>query len=155
MVDPEPAFNMILNNIFRISKSATSKNEKLKQICQTLHDRVSYYDWVGFYIADPEKKVLKLGPYVGAETEHVEIPYGKGICGQAAETLVTFVIQDVSKEDNYLSCSPIVKSEIVIPIMKADEFIGELDIDSYKVNAFTNEDKNFLQNISNIVVQIF
>ncbi len=70
-----------------------------------LKDSIMHYDWVGFYIVDDFKKELYLGPYAGDPTEHTRIPFGKGICGQAAEKRKTVVIQDISKQKNYLSCS--------------------------------------------------
>src|SRR6056297_2423990 len=83
-----------------------NRDEKLQLICDLLDEKVKIFDWTGFYLADPEAdRELVLGPYVGEETEHTRIPFGKGICGQAAETNETFMVQDVSKEDNYLACS--------------------------------------------------
>jgi len=67
---------------------------KLKAICKLLKDNVSYYDWVGFYFVDKKKqKELLLGPFVGEPTEHIRIPFGRGICGQAAELRKAFVVR--------------------------------------------------------------
>jgi GAF domain-containing protein len=148
-------FNLIINNVFRIAKSATNRTDKLKKICTLLKNDILYYDWVGFYIANTEQTELILGPFAGAPTEHTKIPFGSGICGQAAERKETFIVPDVSKETNYLSCSPKVKSEIVIPIMKNDNIIGELDIDSHSISPFTSEDEDFLNNVCNIISQLF
>lgn len=127
----------------------------LKTIAQCLHDAFPRYDWVGFYFVDPMKKdELVLGPYVGALTGHVRIPFGKGICGQAAVTHKTFVVDDVSKEENYLSCSVNVKSEIVIPLMKHGEFVGEIDIDSHTPHAFSEEDRVFLEHVAQMIATI-
>lgn len=112
----------------------------LQEIAELLDREVPEFNWTGFYLASETKEqMLELGPFVGEATDHTEIPYGTGICGQAAETLDTFVVQDVSKADNYLACSVDVKSEIVVPIMKNGEFVGELDIDSHTKNAITDE----------------
>jgi GAF domain-containing protein len=89
--------------------------------------------------------MLHLGPYAGDETEHTKIPYGKGICGQVAESHETFMVPDVRAQDNYIACSMKVKSEIVVPIMKAGKFVAQLDIDSHTANAFTDEDRAFLE----------
>jgi len=67
----------------------------------------------------------------------------------------TFVVQDVSKETNYLSCSPEVKSEIVVPIFKNGKIIGELDIDSHILSPFTDDDKAFLTKLSEMVSELF
>lgn len=120
-------------------------NNAMKRVCDLLYSNVAYYDWVGFYLTDPHKEdELVLGPFVGEPTEHVRIPFGKGICGQAAATGMTFVVQDVSKETNYLSCSPKVKSEIVVPIKVSEEIFGELDIDSHLLSPFDEHDDRFL-----------
>jgi len=127
--------------------------ELMKEIVKVLNENIDYYDWVGFYLNDGEKLVL--GPFVGEPTIHTVIPFGKGICGQAAVTKQTFLVEDVSKETNYLSCSPKVKSEIVVPIMKDGKFLGELDIDSHTKNAFDEIDKNFLEKICEKIAERF
>lgn len=157
MENKNEIFKILLGKIREIvdKQLSLTRKEKLKAICKLLKENVPYYDWVGFYLVDKTKeKELVLGPFEGSETEHVRIPFGKGICGQAAETGKTFIVQDVSKEKNYLACSPKVKSEIVIPIFKNNEFIGELDIDSHKFSPFTNEDKEFLEKTCEIVSKL-
>jgi len=137
----------LLEAVRDIAAAASGRREKLEGICQLLADRVSHYHWVGFYIADDEKQELTLGPFVGAPTEHVRIDYGSGICGRAAETGRTLVVDDVSRESNYLSCSPKVRSEIVIPIFRSGRIVGELDIDSHAVASFKEEDRKFLEQV--------
>ena len=124
-------------------------DKKLLKICKMLYDGVEKYDWVGFYFIKNGK--LELGPFIGEPTEHITIEIGEGICGQAAKTQKTFIVDDVSKEINYLACSPKVKSEIVIPIMKGNEIVGELDIDSHEINGFNEEDKNFLEKLAEFI----
>ena len=129
-----------------IISSAASVTTVLAQICRVLAAGIDYYDWVGFYLTDFQKNdELFLGPFVGASTEHVRIPFGNGICGQAAETQQTFMIQDVGVETNYLSCNIHVKSEIVVPILRNGAVLGELDIDSHQTGPFSAEDKIFLE----------
>ena len=100
MKDKIEQFHLLLNKVREVVDDPFDRNENLKLICKLLRDRVAHYDWVGFYIVDESKKHLVLGPFVGEPTEHVRIPIGKGICGQAAERKETFVVQDVSKETN-------------------------------------------------------
>ncbi len=146
----------ILKQAKKIINSNEDRETVLLKICELLNHKVDAFDWTGFYlVSDQKEKMLELGPYVGEETDHTQIPFGKGICGQAAETLDTFVVQDVSEADNYLACSIHVKSEIVVPIMKNGEFVGELDIDSHKRNAITPELKKLCENICNELVSIF
>ncbi len=118
---------------------------KLKQICDLLESEVSYYDWVGFYFKNGDKEELKLAQFTGEETEHRIIPFGKGICGQVAVSNKNFVVQDVSEQENYISCGWKVKSEIVIPIFVNDENIGQIDIDSHTPNIFSSKDEELLE----------
>jgi len=118
---------------------------KLQQICDLLESEVSYYDWVGFYFKNGDKKELKLAQFTGEETEHTIIPFGKGICGQVAVSNKNFVVQDVSEQENYISCGWKVKSEIVIPIFVNDENIGQIDIDSHTPNIFSSKDEELLE----------
>jgi len=138
-----------------IANGELDKDEKLKAICKLLRDNVSHYDWVGFYFVDKTRQnELILGPFEGEPTEHERIQFGRGVCGQAAQLKRTYVVQDVSKETNYLSCSPNVKSEIVIPIFKNGKIVGELDIDSHTLSAFTHQDEAFLRKICEIVSRL-
>ncbi|MDB2321633.1 GAF domain-containing protein [Flavobacteriaceae bacterium] len=118
---------------------------KLQQICDLLESEVSYYDWVGFYFKNGDKEELKLAQFTGEETEHTIIPFGKGICGQVAVSNKNFVVQDVSEQENYISCGWKVKSEIVIPIFVNDENIGQIDIDSHTPNIFSSKDEELLE----------
>lgn len=128
-----------------LESPAGSVDEKLKKICQLLDQEISYFNWTGFYFKNGDKEELILGPYVGAETDHKIIPYGRGICGQVAVSNETFVVPDVNAEDNYLSCSIDTKAEIVVPIFKNGENIGQIDIDSHSINPFTDEDRELLE----------
>lgn len=129
--------------------------DKLQAVCDILLQQVPHYDWVGFYIAVPEHRTLKLGPYAGAATEHTDIPYGRGICGQVALTRETFIVPDVTAQDNYLSCSPAVRSEIVVPVMLDGRFVAQLDIDSHKLDPFSPEDESLLRSIAARVAPLF
>lgn len=146
----------IISEVQKIVEAQGSRDEKLKQVCEHLNEEVPVFDWVGFYLVDPNaERELVLGPYVGEETDHTRIPFGKGICGQAADTLKTYMVQDVSEEDNYLACSVHVKAEIVVPVMKGDSFVAELDIDSHTKNSLTKEHRAMLEEICDIVARLF
>lgn len=155
MIEKKEKFEEILTKIKAVIENKDSLAEKLTQICILLYGGISYYNWVGFYLTDETGKNLILGPYVGAPTDHTKIAFGQGICGQAAERRSTFIVQDVTKETNYLSCSPKVKSEIVVPIFKDDQVVGELDIDSHTIAPFTDEDRAYLENICAVLKKIF
>lgn len=129
-------------------------NERLLAICELLEEQVSYYNWVGFYFKNGDKNELKLGPYVGEPTDHIIIPFGKGICGQVAVSNKNFVVPDVSAQDNYIACSITVKAEIVIPIFVNGENIGQIDIDSNTPNPFSEDDERFLEFVCTKVSKI-
>ncbi|HPJ69640.1 MAG TPA: GAF domain-containing protein [Candidatus Mcinerneyibacteriales bacterium] len=130
-------------------RSVSAEKDILAEISKILYEEVGHYDWVGFYLVNPEdENELLLGPFSGEPTEHVRIPVGRGICGQAVATQSVFVVPDVSLEDNYLSCSPHVRSEIVVPLIEGEEVWGEIDVDSHTPDAFTAEDRHFLEEVA-------
>ncbi|SFI63072.1 GAF domain-containing protein [Kaistella treverensis] len=128
-----------------IESPAHDTQVKLQKICQLLDQEIPYFNWTGFYFKNGDKDELILGPYVGAPTDHTIIPYGKGICGQVAVSNETFVVPDVHEQDNYLSCSIDTKAEIVVPIIVDGKNVGQIDIDSHKVDPFTDEDREMLE----------
>ncbi|MBC7847210.1 MAG: GAF domain-containing protein [Flavobacterium sp.] len=137
------------------SNSTISREEKLLKICELLRNSIDYYNWVGFYFANSETQTLHLGPYVGAETDHTVIPFGKGICGQVAVSNANFVVPDVGAQDNYIACSFTVKSEIVVPIFVNGENIGQIDIDSHVLNPFTGADERFLEFVNEKIAELY
>lgn len=132
------------HKIDEICEKSEDLNQLLNSLCEVLKKEVSHYDWVGFYFKNGNKKELKLKAFAGLPTDHEIIPFGKGICGQVAESNQNFVVADVNAQDNYISCNINVKSEIVIPLFYKEENIGQIDIDSNTLNAFTEADENLL-----------
>lgn len=122
-----------------------------KGIVELLDANVPYYHWTGFYMIENGKLVL--GHYIGAPTDHKIIEIGQGICGQAADKKKTFVVDDVTKESNYLACSFETASEIVVPIMKGSEVLGEIDIDSHELAAFDELDQALLESIAEMIAK--
>jgi L-methionine (R)-S-oxide reductase len=152
--DKQLFLTSLVDKVREIATRPQETNEKLFSVCKLLKDNVPYYNWVGFYLLDQTRE-LALGPFVGEPTEHGRIPFGTGLCGQAAERKETVIVQDVSQEANYLSCSPKVKSEIIVPIFKTGELVGVLDIDSYARAPFTEEDRAVLEEIGEIVSALY
>lgn len=148
-------FETLKPQIETIVKTDAEVNERLLKICNLLEANIPYYNWVGFYFRNGNKEELKLGPYVGAPTDHTIIPFGKGICGQVAVSNQNFVVPDVSAQDNYIACSITVKAEIVVPIFVNDENIGQIDIDSNTPDPFTEADERFLEFVCAKVAEIF
>ncbi len=138
-------FNELKPQVESIISNNNSVDERLLAICELLEEHIPHYNWVGFYFRNGNKEELKLGPYVGAPTDHTIIPFGKGICGQVAVSNQNFVVPDVSAQDNYIACSITVKAEIVIPIFVNGDNIGQIDIDSNTPDPFTEEDERFLE----------
>ena len=138
-----------------VTAENASREEKLLQICTLLESNVEHYNWVGFYFTDHTTKTLHLGPYVGAPTDHIVIPFGKGICGQVAVSNANFVVPDVAAQDNYIACSFSVKSEIVVPLFVNGVNIGQIDIDSNVLDPFTAADERFLEFVNEQTSKLF
>lgn len=136
-----------------ISQESLDINHRLTEVCDLLQTQVDTYDWVGFYFKNGDKRELILKAFAGEPTDHTVIPFGKGICGQVAESNQNFVVDDVSAQDNYIACSINVKSEVVIPLFLNGENIGQIDIDSNTKKAFSKEDEDFLAWVNTQVSQ--
>src|ERR1700691_4016558 len=139
--------------ISELEGSAPTAKELMQGVCKLLHERMLKYSWVGFYLLEPgaQPPVLVLGAFVGAMTPHTRIPLNQGICGAAASSGKTVVVDDVSKDPRYLACSLATKSEIVVPIFVKNQVAGELDIDSHFPAAFGAEDQKLVQYCAELV----
>ena len=138
-----------------LADAAPSIEDLMSTIVGRLQERLGHYDWVGFYMIEKggigEDPMLVLGPYVGAVTNHKRIPLNQGICGAAASSGKTIVVDDVSKDPRYLACSLETKSEIVVPLFVNGIVAGELDIDSHFPAAFGAEDQALVQYCAEVV----
>ena len=126
----------------------------LRKAVRSIKSADDRYDWVGVYLVG-EGEELWLHNYVGEPTEHAKIPFGTGVCGRAVAQRRNFNVKDVSKEENYLACSPDTKSELVILIRAGDQIYGEIDIDSETLAAFTEEDEIALISIADKLAEQF
>jgi GAF domain-containing protein len=115
----------------------------------TLQRHLPGYSWVGVYLLDGNELVL--GPYVGKPSPHTRIPLGRGICGAAAAEKATIVVDDVNNDSRYLACSPDTKSEIVVPIMRGGDVLGEIDVDSDRAAAFGDLDRALLESVAGLL----
>ena len=147
-------FDALKPQVAEILSQEGTVDHRLLSVCDLLKKEIDHYDWVGFYFKNGDKEELKLGPYVGEPTDHTIIPFGKGICGQVAVSNENFVVPDVAAQDNYIACSITVKSEIVIPLFKNGENIGQIDIDSNTPDPFSEEDERFLEYVNEKVAEI-
>lgn len=139
--------------IEQLAQSAPAAQDLMRAMVKLLHDRMLKYNWVGFYMleAAAEPPMLVLGPFEGAMTPHTRIPLNEGICGAAASSGHTVVIDDVTKDPRYLACSLETKSEIVVPIFVRGKVVGELDIDSHFPAAFSSEHQELVQHCAALV----
>jgi GAF domain-containing protein len=133
-----------------IDRILTGAGDVLQPIVDVLHDGFENYSWVGIYLVEGDDLVL--GPWNGPEaTEHVRIPVGQGICGAAAATGETEIVDDVNADERYLSCFPSTRSEIVVPISHEGRVVGEIDIDSDRPAAFGADDRNLLERVAQLI----
>ena len=120
---------------------------------QLLASRIPKYTWVGIYLLQDGELVL--GPFVGKPSPHTRIPLGQGICGAAATEKATIIVDDVNADPRYLACSIDTKSEIVVPIMRGNQVLGEIDIDSDMPAAFDQADQHLLEAVAALLAQTF
>jgi L-methionine (R)-S-oxide reductase len=145
----EAADSRVLSEL-RTALSKKSIDNGLKSAVQILRRFSENYNWLGIYIVKDDSLVL--AAYAGeGETEHVKIPIGQGICGLAAKQAETIIVPDVNKDPRYLMCLPSTRSEIVVPIGVATKVLGEIDIDSDRLSAFTNQDQTLLEQAATIL----
>ncbi len=144
------AGHSVLEVVERLAASGSDPAAILDEAVRLLADRLPHYSWVGIYLVVGEELVL--GPWQGPhETEHTRIPIGRGICGAAAATGRTEIVDDVHADERYLACFPSTRSEIVVPIAHEGRVVGEIDIDSDLPAAFDENDRTFLEQVAALV----
>ena len=133
--------------------SAKNADSLMKSVVALLHEKLTRYNWVGFYMLEKEgdHDILVLGPFQGTMTPHTRIPLHQGICGAAASSGKTIVVDDVNSDSRYLACSLETKSEIVVPVFAHGKVIGELDIDSHFHAAFGPDDRRLCEHAAALV----
>jgi GAF domain-containing protein len=141
-----PAQRELLRELHDYAKTAPSAPSLMEQIAKRLHEKMTRYNWTGFYVVDPaDPGYLIVGPYVGSFTPKARIALNSGLCGAAATTGQSIVVQDVSKDPRYLAGSSLVKSEIVVPIFVNKQLAAELDINSYFADTFPKSEQEFVE----------
>jgi GAF domain-containing protein len=127
-----------------------SADDPLAAAVEVLEEGFDHYSWVGIYLVEGDDLVL--GPWQGPEaTEHTRIPVGQGVCGAAAASGITEIVDDVNADPRYLACFPSTRSEIVVPIALDGRVVGEIDIDSDRPAAFGDDDREFLERVAELV----
>jgi L-methionine (R)-S-oxide reductase len=143
----------VMREVDEAARAARSADELMNAICERLHQGMLKYNWVGFYMIEEDagERVLLLGRFVGSMTPHTRIQLNQGICGAAASTGKTVVVDDVNSDQRYLACSIETKSEIVAPIFVRGQVVGEIDIDSHFSAAFTADDRQLVEHCAELV----
>lgn len=142
----------LLREFDQLAQSAPTVEDLMTLIVGRLKERLPHYDWVGFYMVETgDPDMLVLGPYVGAPTPHTRIPLNQGICGAAASSGETIVVDDVHADPRYLACSVETRSEIVAPVFMNGKVVGELDIDSHTPTAFGPDDRELVEHCASLV----
>jgi L-methionine (R)-S-oxide reductase len=147
-----PVHEELLREFREFARTAPTAKSLMEQISERLHEKMTRYNWVGFYLVDPaDSGVLLVGPFAGSFTPNARIPLNTGLCGAAASSGQTVVVHDVSKDSRYLAGSPLVKGEIVVPILVKGQLAGELDVESYFTATFTDPEKEFVEGCAGVV----
>lgn len=134
------------------AKAAPTVQSLMERIAKRLHEKMTRYNWVGFYLVDPsDANFLIVGPFAGSFTPHGRIRLSVGLCGLAASSKRVVVVQDVFKDSRYLAGSSLVKSEMVVPILAAKTLAAELDVESYFTNTFTKPEQEFVEACAAVV----
>jgi L-methionine (R)-S-oxide reductase len=143
----------VRNEVDELALALPTAQEFMQAMVKVPHERMLKYNWVGFYLLEPgaQPPMLVLGAFEGAMTPHTRIPLHQGICGAAASSGQTVVVDDVNQDPRYLACSLETKSEIVVPVFAHGRVVGELDIDSHFAAAFTAEHQDLVQHCARLV----
>jgi GAF domain-containing protein len=142
-----------LNAVRTLIAEAPGPEAAAQRVVELLHDRFGHYDWVGIYWVDGSD--LLLGPWIGPEaTEHTRIPIGTGICGAAAQSGRTEIVDDVDADPRYLACFATTRSEIVVPIFADGAVVGEIDIDGSDKGAYDQTDAIFLEEVAALLAPL-
>ncbi|MHB8636910.1 MAG: GAF domain-containing protein [Fimbriimonadaceae bacterium] len=144
MMDQREADRMVARLL-----AATERDQAFRASAMALLDELPAYNWSGVYRLEGD--VLVLDAYVGAATDHVQIPVGRGVCGTAIAENQNQVVGDVRERTNYLACSARTRSEIVVLIRRGDEVLGQIDVDGHEVNAFDQTDVALLERFAEAI----
>ena len=150
---PDISISHVLKMADDFIKTSSRRDSALESIVGLLQASVPHYDWVGIYLLDGD--VLNIGPYRGNPTSSPRVQVDRGICGAAVREKKTIIVPDVKKDERYLECTFETQSEIVVPIIAGDNVVGEIDIDSDTVDAFSEQDEELLGKIAEMLAELF
>jgi GAF domain-containing protein len=149
---------MTIDALVQGVESRIERNESfetiLKYAVEHLHETNPRYDWTGIYELFPDD-VLRLGPFVGAPTDHVFIGVGRGVCGTAVAERRNINIADVRNVENYLACSTETRAELVVLIRTGDTIHAQIDIDSHQAGAFDEDTVRDVQRVADALARAY
>ena len=142
----------LLKDFGYVAQSARTLDALMDDVAQRLHDTMTRYNWVGFYLVDKRHAgSLNLGPHVGSFEPHESVSLDKGLCGEAAATKKTVVVNNTAADPRYKSSSALVKSEMVVPILISGALYGVIDINSYFADTFNVDEQRFVEGCADLV----
>lgn len=144
----ERQYQTLLPQIAALVAGETDAVANMANVAAALKQTFDFF-WVGFYVVKGE--TLVLAPFQGP-LACTRIRYGKGVCGTAWKEARTQIVPDVDQFPGHIACSSDSKSEIVVPLLKGDEVIGVLDIDSDRLNSFDETDARYLEEVCRMLV---
>lgn len=145
---------MFIKQIKAIINEEAPLISNLSNLSRILYEKISGVSWSGFYLYNNKKQVLYLGPYQGP-LACTTIEMNNGVCGTSAYLKKTINVPDVHAFPGHIACSSLTNSEIVVPIIKDGEVCGVIDLDSNEFNNFDEQDQNFLEEVAEIISQLF
>lgn len=140
-------YEQMLPQLKALTEGVNNNTGALANAAALIHETMGFF-WTGFYLV--KDNILHLGPFQGPVACYT-IPYGKGVCGAAWKESKTLVVKDVEEFPGHIACSSLSRSEIVVPIFKADKIIGVLDIDSTETGTFDETDRDYLEKAMDIL----
>lgn len=151
-INPErsdrPDYDLLVRQVTSILEGERDLTANASQFSALVYDTIADLNWAGFYFTVPSKKGegndLLVGPFQG-KPACARIPFGRGVCGATAVKRETIVVADVHVFPGHIACDSASASEIVIPVLKDDRLIGVFDIDSPKLERFSDEDRAGLE----------
>lgn len=148
----EQTYQQTLSQIASLIEGVDNHVGVLANVAAALKYAFGNYFWVGFYRV--RDQVLELGPFQGPVACYT-IQKGKGVCGTSWEQKKTIIVPDVEQFPGHIACSSMSRSEIVVPVFKADEVVAVIDVDSTSLSAFDDKDREGLEKIAAIISPLF
>lgn len=136
-------YALLVEQVVSLLQGETDRVARMANVAAMIHQTFGFW-WTGFYRVVGEELVL--GPFQGP-LACMRIRYGRGVCGTAWKERRTVIVEDVEQFPGHIACSSASRSEIVVPLMRGDEVVAVLDIDSEKLATFDEEDRHWLEQI--------